>query len=233
MSQGAATHPARPALPDLRYDLLIFDWDGTVIDSIGTIVDCAMETFRDLGLEGVDEEAIRHTIGMGLKETLQEILPEADLDTTRQVRELYYKHWKERHHHRPQAFTGAGETLEALRASGYRLAVATGKSRRGLDLDFGRTGLGSHFEATRTADETACKPDPTMVLELLEELAVPAARSLMVGDTTYDLRLAENAGIASVALTSGSQPRHLLETESPLAYLDTLTELPGWLGSSR
>ena len=216
--------------PALRpYEVLVFDWDGTVIDSIGTIVDCALDTFRELGLHGVEETAIRHTIGLGLKETLDALLPEADLDTARRVREVYYQHWKERHYHRPQAFDGAADTLESLRSAGYRLAVATGKSRRGLELDFERTGLKPLFETTRTADETACKPDPTMLLEILDQLAVPPEQTLMVGDTTYDLRLARNAGVGAVALTSGSQPRHLLETESPLAYLETVSDLPAWL----
>lgn len=213
-----------------RYQLLVFDWDGTLMDSVAAIVACMKRASGELGLEPLCEETVRRTIGLGLEDTKAALGIAGEEELWRQVVERYRHHWFNTYRHRGMLFSGAVDTLEALDRQGYLLAVATGKSRRGLDRDLEATGLTSLFHATRTADESFSKPHPGMLLELFEELGVDGREALMVGDTTFDLEMAGNAGSRAVAVLSGSHRREELERLSPLACLADVTELTEWLG---
>lgn len=213
-----------------RYPLLVFDWDGTLVDSVGSIVACMHATTDALALPRIPDATIRETIGLGLQDTLQALLPEADATLRVRVVECYRDHWLASWADRHAMIAGARDTLDRLRSAGYRLAVATGKSRRGLERDLERFGLRDLFLATRTVDEVAAgKPSPRMVEEILVELDVGCRDALVVGDTAHDLRMAAGAGVAAVAVASGSGERWLLETLEPLALLPDVTHLPGWL----
>jgi phosphoglycolate phosphatase len=211
------------------YELLVFDWDGTLIDSIGTIVACTQATLDELRLPPLPEQAIRQTIGLGLKETLETLLPDADRALSERVREVYFQHWVTTYCNQPLLFPDIEPLLQGLSEEGYLLAVATGKSRRGLERDMDRIGLREHFATTRTVDEAHSKPHPQMLLDVLDDLGVRADDALMIGDTTHDLRMAEAARVEAVAVAGGSQPRTVLEELAPLACLDTVHQLPGWL----
>ena len=211
------------------YRLLIFDWDGTLLDSIATIVACTQATLEELEQPRADEEVIRGAIGLGLRETVNRFAPGCDDELYGRIVEVYRRLWFEEFVYHPRLFSGSREVLEELRQSGYLLAVATAKSRRGLDQDLEGTGLGHQFDATRTVDEAHSKPHPQMILDILDELGVAATRSLMIGDTTHDMLMAHNAGTAAVAVLTGSQSRSELSEASPQAFFDNLTELPPWL----
>lgn len=213
----------------VSYRLLVFDWDGTLIDSVGAIAACFHATLADLGLPPLADETVRGTIGLGMAEVFDALGFEGDEATQQRLLERYRHHWFGGYRDRPRLFPGAEGVLRNLAAAGYRLAVATGKSRRGLERDMSRTGLTGTFAATRTADDAFSKPHPQMLLDLLDELGVRPADALMVGDTTFDLEMAANAGTAALAVTSGSHPRSELEARSPLACLSGVAELEDWL----
>jgi phosphoglycolate phosphatase len=216
---------------DLR--LLVFDWDGTLMDSIGSIVACSRAMMDELGLGGVPDEAIRGTIGLGLRETMEVLCPGGDDAMLARILESYRKHWISTWRDLPVLFAGVRETLAALAGEGYLLAVATGKNRRGLEHAIAQTGLGGIFHSTRTVDEAFSKPHPQMLLDILDELGVPAHAAVMVGDTTYDLEMARNAKTAAVGVCSGSHGREELLRLQPLTCLGGVTELPGWLAGLR
>jgi phosphoglycolate phosphatase len=211
------------------FRLLVFDWDGTLMDSIGTIVACTRTAVRELGLREVPEETIRGTIGLGLRETVDVLSPGCDDELLVRILECYRKHWAATYRDLPLLFAGVGEMLRDLAAEGYLLAVATGKSRRGLDYVLDQTGLRELFHATRTADESFSKPHPQMLLDILDELGVEPQEAVMVGDTTYDLEMARSARMAAVAVCSGGHGRAELERFGPLTCLDQLVELAPWL----
>lgn len=222
---GFRPMPARP------FELLVFDWDGTLMDSVGTIVACTRAAMRDLGLGEPPEEAIRGTIGLGLREAIDSLFPECDPDLYQRVVECYRVHWRATYRDQPLLFPRVDEMLAGLAAEGYLLAIATGKSRRGLDDALERGGLAALFHATRTADEAPSKPHPQMLLDILGDLGVPPAEALMIGDTVYDLGMARSARTPSLAVLSGTQLRHELEPFGPLAYLDRVGDLPEWLAA--
>ncbi|HVT15880.1 MAG TPA: HAD-IA family hydrolase [Thermoanaerobaculia bacterium] len=211
------------------YRLLIFDWDGTIMDSIASIVACSAAAIRDLGLGGMPEAAIRGTIGLGMREMVDALFPGCEEDLYGRLLERYRAHWLSTYRDLSVPFPGVDRTLRALAAEGYLLAIATGKSRRGLDLDLSRTGLGALFAATRTADEAFSKPNPQMLLDVLEELGQRRRTAVMIGDSTHDLQMAASAGIAAVAVCTGSHPRGELLSLAPLACLGGVVELPEWL----
>jgi phosphoglycolate phosphatase len=214
------------------YRLLVFDWDGTLMDSIGSIVACMQTTLEHVGVLPVAEERIRQAVGMGIGATMDYLLPDADEATRGRVTDCYRNLWFSSFRERPLPFAGVEETLSRLRDDGYLLAVATGKGRRGLLRDFESSGLGRFFHASRTADETFAKPHPRMVDELLDELGAGPGESLVVGDTTFDLEMAKNAGVPAVAVLTGSHGARDLQALSPLACLPSVRELRGWLGGS-
>lgn len=211
-----------------RYDLIVFDWDGTVMDSTAVIAGSIQAACCDLGLPVPSDEAARHVIGMGLVQALQHAVPDAPEAMVEPLAERYRHHFMAQDASIP-LYAGAKETVVELHDAGHLLAVATGKSRRGLERVMDSSGLRGYFHASRTADETFSKPHPAMLLELMEELAVDAERVLMVGDTTHDLQMAINAGVEAVAVSHGAHPEDQLRALRPLALLNDFHELRTWL----
>jgi phosphoglycolate phosphatase len=215
-----------------RFDLVIFDWDGTVVDSTAMIARSIQQAAADLDLRIPSLEQASHVIGLGLHDALAAAVPDLPAHRIDEFSARY------RHHYfavEPEIvlFVGIRELLVALAENGVQLAVATGKSRRGLDRAFAATGLGMFFSASRCADETHPKPHPAMLLELTEELAVPAQRTVMIGDTTHDLEMARSAGTAAIGVTYGAHPRWQLEALGPLALAASIEELKPWLLTAR
>jgi phosphoglycolate phosphatase len=214
----------------MRYELLAFDWDGTLFDSTACIVKSMQAAARDLGLTEPTVAAARHVIGLGLEPALLSAMPDLPRARYRELADAYRRHYFATAHE-VTLFDGVPDLLRALQVRGHRLSVATGKSRRGLDEALEQVGLQNLFEATRTADETASKPNPQMLHELMDELGVPAHRSLMVGDTTHDLQLAANAGTGAIAVSFGAHGVQELQSLQPLALLHSVAELADWLGT--
>ena len=210
------------------FDLIAFDWDGTLIDSTALISGSLQAAAADLGLPVPSHERASHVIGLGLAQALGYLFPELQADRYQHLAERYRFHFLAKDHE-VALFEGVRELLPALRAQGYLLAVATGKARRGLDRALEQSGLSPLFDATRCADETASKPHPMMLLELIDELVVTAPRVLMIGDTTHDLQMAANAGTAAVAVSCGAHPAEELAREPHLAMLPTVAALADWL----
>jgi phosphoglycolate phosphatase len=211
------------------FNLLVFDWDGTLLDSIASIVECTQQALRDLGLPPVPDEQIRGAIGLGLRETVERFAPGCDEETFQAIVETYGRHWLETYSHQPRLFPGVPALLEKLQQEGYLLGLATAKGRGGLNRDLEATGMGKFFLATRTVDEARSKPHPQMILDIADELGVTIDRTLMIGDTIHDLEMAHNASAAAVAVSSGSESRAVLEQARPLVCLERVTELPTWL----
>ena len=221
---------ARPSAEEYR--LVIFDWDGTLLDSVGSIVECTQVALAELELDTVPERTIRQVLGLSLRETVETLCPGCDEELFQKVVETYRKHWFGGYSTRPILFEGVTETLDELQCRGLLMAVATAKGRIGLDADLEATGLDGRFAATRTITEAPSKPHPGMVLEILEELGVEPAEAVVVGDTTHDLRMAANAGVDGVAVCSGSHPRGELMALEPAGCLESATELPAWLAGA-
>ncbi len=211
------------------FRLLVFDWDGTLMDSIGSIVACTRAAMGELEIEPLPDQTIRGTIGLGLRETMEILCPGGGDEMFTRVLDCYRKHWQATYRDLPVLFEGVREMLAGLADEGYLLAVATGKSRRGLDHALVQTSLDDLFHATRTVDEAFSKPHPQMLRAILDELGVPPRAAAMVGDTTYDLEMARSAGTASIGVCSGSHCREELERLGPLACLGEVTELLPWL----
>lgn len=211
-----------------RYDLIVFDWDGTVMDSTAIIAGSIQSACRDLDLTVPDDEAARHVIGLGLMQALRHAVPDAPEVIYEPLVARYRHHFLSQDQAIP-LFEGARETIVELHDAGYSLGVATGKNRAGLDRVLESTGMKRYFHATRTADQTFSKPHPAMLLELMDELAVSAERTLMVGDTTHDVLLAQNAGVDVVAVAFGAHPAEQLLALKPLALMQDFTQLRAWL----
>jgi phosphoglycolate phosphatase len=211
-----------------RFDLLVFDWDGTLIDSAPTIVACIQAACRDLGLSVPDDTRASHVIGLGLQDALSYAIPGLAPAEYGRVVERYRHHFLLRD---PDVslFSGTEEMLLGLHDKGHLLAIATGKSRVGLSRALEATGLHRFFAASRCADQCSSKPAPDMLREIMEELDVGPDRTLMVGDTVHDLQMAVNAGVAAVAVCHGAHPRDSLAALRPLACLQNTEELRAWL----
>jgi len=212
----------------LRYDLLIFDWDGTLMDSAGAIVHSIQAACADLGWPVPSREAASHIIGLGLREAVARLFPDLPESEHPRLVERYRHHYLARDHEIP-LFEGARELVHDLYARGHLLAVATGKARHGLARAFEHSGLGACFHATRTADVTFSKPHPAMILELLDELGVAPERALMIGDTSHDLEMARNAGVDSLAAGYGAHPAGSLAVYQPLEVCNDFGSLSAWL----
>lgn len=211
-----------------RFDLLVFDWDGTLFDSTALIVRSIQAACRDIGAEVPSDAAAAYVIGLGLHDALRHAAPGLPVERYPELGARYRHHYFASQHEL-SLFPGTLEMLHALKARSHRLAVATGKGRRGLDDALAHAQLAGLFDATRTADETASKPDPLMLHELMEALDVAPERTLMVGDTTHDLQLACNAGTASVAVSYGAHEPLAFAAFAPLAVLHSTRELHDWL----
>jgi phosphoglycolate phosphatase len=211
-----------------RFDLIVFDWDGTLIDSTATIARAIQAAAADLDLAVPSFERASHVIGLGLRDALAVAVPSLPPARAAEFSARYRYHYLAAED-TLALFAGAEALLATLKGEGLQLAVATGKNTAGLQRALAFTGLATYFSATRCADQTAPKPHPAMLEELCEELDTPATRTLMVGDTTHDLEMARAAGTASVAVASGAHPRDQLERCSPLAVLDSVRDLHPWM----
>jgi phosphoglycolate phosphatase len=212
----------------LRYRLVVFDWDGTLMDSTAGIAESIRQAARDLALPVPAREVASHVIGLGLRDSLRYAVPSLPEHRYAEFVDAYRRHFL-REQERMELFPGVRELLEELRAGGRLLAVATGKSRRGLDHALGATGLARYFAASRCADETTPKPDPAMLLELLDELEAAPAGAVMVGDTSHDLEMARGAGVDAVAVSYGAHAGEALRSLSPRACVESVAELRAWL----
>jgi phosphoglycolate phosphatase len=210
-----------------RYDLIVFDWDGTVMDSTAVISGSIQAACRDLGLTVPDDETARHVIGLGLDQALRHAVPDMPDALRPDLVARYRYHFLAQDQNIP-LFSGAKETIAELHTAGYWLGVATGKSNVGLSRAMESSSMTSLFHATRTADQTFSKPDPAMLFELMEELGVTAERTLMVGDTTHDLQMAKNAKVDAVAMGHGAHPPEQLLELNPLALVGDFAELRSW-----
>ena len=211
-----------------RFDLVVFDWDGTLFDSTKLIARCIQAACADLGTTVPSDRDASYVIGLGLADALRHAAPDLPPARYRELGERY------RHHYVASQndivlFDGTLEMLQALKQRNHWLGVATGKTRRGLDDALQRAELKGLFDATRTADETASKPDPLMLLELMRELGAAPERTLMIGDTTHDLQLAANAGCASVAVGFGAHEPEAFASFEPLHVAHSTGELASWL----
>lgn len=215
------------------YKLLIFDWDGTIIDSAARIVSSMQQASRDLGYGELTDTAVRHIIGLGLPEALLELIPTIDEAGILAMRERYGYYYLGADNTPTELFDDVEVSLARLKAAGYRLGVATGKSRRGLEKVFDETGLRDLFEVSRCADETTSKPDPHMLHEILQETGVRADEALMIGDTSFDLEMAQRAEIDRVAMTYGAHPLDRLTPWSPVLMADQFIQLEQWLEQNR
>ena len=220
--------PKNPAAPLRQFDLIAFDWDGTLFDSTAIITRCIQEAVRDVGGTVPSDVDAAYVIGMGLMAALAHAAPDVPRDKYPLLGERY-KHHYTLHQHDISLFEGVLPMLHALKDRQHFLAVATGKSRRGLDETLARVELQGLFHASRTADETAGKPHPLMLQELMAEFGVPPQRLLMVGDTTHDLQMAANAGCASVGVSYGAHDHAAFEALSPRFVAHSVAQLQQWL----
>lgn len=214
-----------------QFDVLIFDWDGTLMDSAGVIVDSIQRACEDIGLAAPSDRASRQIIGLGLIQALQTLLPDLPADAYPRLVERYRHHYLGRDAQIP-LFAGVPQGIRDLHGRGFQLAVATGKSRIGLERALEASSLETWFAATRCADQTHSKPHPAMVLELMDELDADPARTLVIGDTSHDLLMASNAGVASLGVTYGAHEAGDLHPHAPLALMDSFVEVYAWLAAN-
>jgi phosphoglycolate phosphatase len=210
--------------------LIVFDWDGTLMDSEAQIVSCLRAAVRDLSLDPLDDETLRNVIGLGLREAVDALVPGRDEEFHRTFIERYRNHWF--NSGVSSLFAGVRDMLDAFRRQRLLLGVATGKSRRGLNRVLGETGLAGCFDATRCADEAPSKPHPQMLLDLMDQLGVKPAQTIMVGDTEYDMEMAINAGTAKIAVTTGVHSEQRLNRHAPLVCLRRISDMPAWMSNA-
>ncbi|MDR3053903.1 MAG: HAD-IA family hydrolase [Zoogloeaceae bacterium] len=207
-----------------KFDLIVFDWDGTLMDSAATIVHAIQSASRDLGQPVPDDATARHVIGLGLEDALRHVAPNLPATQYPEMAERYRHHYFSRSHEL-FLFEGVRELLIELAEQGVTLAVATGKSQQGLDRALDHFGLRPSFQALRCADQCPSKPHPQMLFELMEELGRQPEHTLMIGDTTHDLQMAQNAGTASVGVSYGAHPAASLRALAPLVCVDSVAAL--------
>ena len=217
----------------MKYKLFVFDWDGTLMDSQAHIVSSFQSSINDLSLPAKTDEEVKNIIGLGLREAInalfEEQYPAEKLDFHEALVDRYRYHFFADHASRSELFTGATDVLAALEPLDCYLAVATGKGRNGLKRVLDETGLKQYFHSTRCADETASKPDPLMLREIMDELDIPAQQTIMIGDTEYDLEMAKNAGVDALAVSTGVHSRERLLSHQPVTCINHIGEMLGWL----
>lgn len=211
-----------------RFDLIAFDWDGTLFDSTAIIVRCIQAAVRDVGGTVPTDKEAAYVIGMGLMQALAHAAPDVPPEKYTELGNRYRFHYIQ-HQDDLSLFEGVLPLLNDLRERGHLLAVATGKSRRGLDEALHSVDLRGVFDGSRTADQTAGKPHPLMLQELMAEFDVAPERLLMIGDTTHDLQMAVNAGCASVGVSYGAHEPDVFHALNPLAVVHSVRELHDWL----
>lgn len=211
-----------------RFELIVFDWDGTLMDSTAAIARAIQSSAVDMGMPVPSDDVARHVIGLGLGDALAHAVPDLPPERHGEISARY------RHHYLAisrslSLFGGIAELLRELKSRNRLLAVATGKSRNGLNDVLARSGVDSLMDATRCADECSSKPHPQMLEELMDELGIRPGATVMIGDTTHDMLMARNAGVSAVAVTYGAHGHEALETTQPDASCDTVEELRQWL----
>ena len=211
----------------MRYPLIVFDWDGTIIDSTGTIAECIQQAAAEMGLPVPEDARARHVIGLGLRDSLRHAVPELPESRYTDFVALYRKYFLAREDSM-KLFPGMLDLLSSLREK-HTLAVATGKSRKGLDRALDAGDLRQYFTASRCADETNPKPHPAMLLELMAELGKESSEVLMIGDTSHDLEMANAAGVDSIGVTYGAHNESGLLACSPLGCFSSVQDLRAWL----
>jgi len=213
----------------VRYRLLVFDWDGTIIDSATAIAQSIRLAAADLGLEAPTMEQARHVIGLGLHDALRAAVPGLAAQRTAEFVARYREHFRAREDQ--MGLFGGMRELVATLSENRVLGIATGKSRRGLDRALDAAGLRRYFRASRCADETNPKPDPAMLRELMEELDAAPDHALMIGDTSHDIEMARAAGVDALAVTYGAHPEQGLRACAPRACVASVAELGEWLAT--
>ena len=212
-----------------KISLVVFDWDGTVMDSTANIVACMRQSLQDVDAPIPPDVTLRGTIGLALTEGFRRVLADTAPELAPDAVERYRHHWIRDYRQRSIPFEGVESMFGELANKGHYLAVATGKGRVGLDRDLERLGFGKWFLTTRTVDEAPSKPHPGMLLSIMDELGVSASETVMVGDTSFDLEMARNAGVASLAVLCGSHSEPELRRHAPLACLESAAEVSSWL----
>lgn len=212
-----------------KYSLLVFDWDGTLMDSQAQIVNCMKSAIVELGLETRTDKQISDIIGLGLEEAIAVLYPLIDSKMVIKTAQTYREHYLYKDKTPSPLFDGAKDVIITLQNIGYDLAVATGKSRRGLDKGLNETGLNAYFPITRCADETRSKPHPQMLEEILVDYNTDASKALMIGDSEYDLQLANNTKVDGFAVSYGVHNLIRLLKHDPVGFIDDIKQLPEWL----
>lgn len=213
----------------MKYKVIAFDWDGTLVDSTGRIVDSMHLAAKTCGLPVLSDQDVRQIIGLGLPEALRRLWPDASVHQYEKMALEYSRNFSAVSQVEATLYSGAIELLESLRGSGLSLVVATGKSRRGLEEMFDSLNLRHFFSSSRCADETLSKPDPLMLEELLKEFNIAPDQMLMVGDTSFDLDMARALDMDSIGMTHGAHSPQILRDSAPLALCDSLNELKNWI----
>ncbi len=213
------------------FELIVFDWDGTLMDSHQRILNCLKAAANDCDVEQLSDDDFSNVIGLGLKEATESLYPEFTPQQVNTYSDRYRHHYLVQDNTHSPLFKGAREMLQALHDKGYWMAVATGKGRQGLDLVLNESELASFFLTTRCASETFSKPHPQMLEEIMHELAIEPEQTLMIGDTEYDMELAQNAGTHSLAVSYGVHSLDRLLKYDPLGHINQIHELPEWLNN--
>ena len=212
-----------------QYKAVIFDWDGTIMNSEARIVDAIQTAARECGLPVLPYDESKQIIGLSLEKAILGLYPDLDQSKVVAMSEAYTQGFLEESTVEMQPFDGAEAMLLNLKQQGLKLAIATGKSRRGLDAVLAETGFGVYFDMTRTPVESASKPDPLMLSQILEMFDLKVEETVMIGDTSFDMEMAQNINMDRVALTHGVHQTEVLNAYNPVATLDSLHELNMWL----
>ena len=214
-----------------QFDLIVWDWDGTLANSTGMITDAIVQAASQVGLPALDPAAASNIIGLGLRESIHALFGDIPAEKAQALARQYTANYYAGESEIP-LFAGAKATIIELHRRGYKLAVATGKGRRGLNLALQHCGLTPYFHETRTVDECFSKPHPQMLDELMDILVTRPERTLMIGDTSYDLQMAQNADVPAVAVTFGAQSREQLLRYKPIQIFNQFSDLSSWLLAS-
>ncbi len=208
-----------------RFDLLIFDWDGTLIDSIDWIVHCMQTAAQQCGCDIPSSRATKDIIGLSIEEAVNTLFPLADKPLQQQLVTCYSDTFFSQQPSADDLFDGVLAMLLELKQIGYQLAIATGKTRSGLNKVLASTGISELFSITRCADETASKPDPLMLKQIMQQTHTAPERSLMIGDSIHDLQMARNAGISAIGVHCGAHSADVLQHYQPLLCLAQTSDL--------
>ncbi len=210
------------------FDLIVWDWDGTLADSTGMIARAVVKAAEQAGLPPLDPMKATSIIGLGLRESIYSLFGDLPEEQAQAVAKYYNANYHAEEHAIP-LFEGAKETIAELNRRGAKLAVATGKGRRGLNFALQHSGMVNFFHATRTVDECFSKPHPQMLEELMDMLMIEPERTLMIGDTSFDMQMAQNAGVQAVAVTYGAHTHERLLSYNPVQVFHRFNELRNWL----